>query len=199
MWVKICGITRLEDALAAEEMGADAIGFIFATSPRQIRPEIAAQICEHIKRAKKVGVFVNSDVEELKRIKSLCGLDIIQLHGEESADLCRSLGGLLIKAFRARNRSIVSDILEFQDAWKLLLDAYVPGQRGGTGRQIDEEILRLIEDYSRVILAGGINAENVASILYYRPFGIDVSSGVESEPGTKDLKKMKQLFNAIGR
>jgi len=196
MWLKICGITRSEDAIRAEEYGADAIGFVFADSPRQIDVATAANISRNI-RIPRVGVFVNAELREILEIRKQCGLDIIQLHGDESPGFCDALGGTIIKAFRVKNKESLAKMDSYTKIWKILLDAYVPGQSGGTGKRIDSRLLAKM-DLSNIILAGGIRPDNINSILQkYAPFGLDVSSGLEGSPGVKNIKKMKNLINTV--
>lgn len=197
MWVKICGITRLTDAQLAQELGADAIGFIFAKSPRQITPLLASAIGDEI-RTVRVGVFVNQPLEEIKAIRKKCDLDIIQLHGDESPEFCDALGGKIIKAFSMKNENSLAQIDDYPMAWKILIDAYVPGQRGGTGKRINTLLLNKINNPSQIILAGGLNPQNIRQTLKnLHPFGIDVSSGVEKSPGIKDADKLRELFAKI--
>jgi len=196
MWLKICGITRSEDAIRAEDLGADAIGFVFAKSPRQIDVATAANISRHI-RVPRVGVFVNAELKEILEIRKQCGLDIIQLHGDESPEFCAALGGTIIKAFRVKNKGSLAKMDAYTSIWKILLDAYVPGQSGGTGKRINSRLLANM-DLSNIILAGGIRPDNLNSIVQkYAPFGLDVSSGVEGSPGVKNLKKMENLIKTV--
>ena len=198
MWIKICGITRLEDACLVEQMGADAIGFIFTKSPRQIDVTTAAQISKHLHFVSKVGVFVNQSIAEVQEIRQQCELDVVQLHGDESPEFCQSVGGTVIKSFRLKDKSTLHKIKDYSKVWKILLDAYVPGKMGGTGKSINIKLVREIKDCSRIILAGGLNPGNVAAITgELSPFGIDVSSGVEQSPGIKDPQKLEQLFQAV--
>jgi phosphoribosylanthranilate isomerase len=198
MWVKICGITRLQDAIAAESLGASAIGFVFTASPRRIAVHEAAKIAGAVHIA-KVGVFVNASLERVKEVKSRCLLDIVQLHGDEPPEFCDAVGGKVIKAFRVRDESSLPHIRRYDGIWKVLLDAYVAGVAGGTGRRIPDDLLRSVKDFSGIILAGGISADNVQEYAGYRPFGLDISSGVEGDPGVKDLIKMQKLFININR
>lgn len=198
MWIKICGITRLEDALYAESLGVDAIGFVFAASPRQMTPDAAAEISKHI-RTPKIGVFVNPELTVVQNIRKQCRLDVVQLHGDESPDFCRNLGGVIIKAFAMQNPATMDIAQSYTNVWKFLLDAFVPGKQGGTGRQIDPALLENV-DLSNVILAGGITPENAADyMMRYRPFGLDTSSGVEDAPGIKNKQKMETLIRTIKR
>ncbi|MBN2001361.1 phosphoribosylanthranilate isomerase [candidate division KSB1 bacterium] len=197
MWVKICGITRLQDALLAHELGADAVGFVFAPSPRRMSWKKAAQLSSRLKDITKVGVFVNAPLEEIKEIRDRCALDIIQLHGEESPQFCQDLKGPVIKAFNFKDRSTLDGLYGYQGVWRIVLDAYVKGRRGGTGQRIENVLLREVSDFSRIILAGGLNPDNINQILPYNPFGIDLSSGLERSPGVKDEGKMRRLFEIL--
>lgn len=190
-------MTRLKDARLVQELGADAIGFIFAKSPRQITPRLASAISDKTKIA-KVGVFVNQPLEEIKAMRDKCGLDIIQLHGEESPEFCDALGGKIIKALRIRDEKSLAQMNNYPMAWKILLDAFVPGQRGGTGKRINSFLLNKIENPSQIILAGGLSPQNIRQTCQdFHPFGIDVSSGVEKSLGIKDDDKLYELFNEI--
>ena len=196
MLVKICGITNLEDALAAVECGADMLGFVFAPSPRQISPDAAAKITSilppHIGR---VGVFVNEAAERIRETARLCGLDFAQLHGDETSEFARGLSVPFIKAFRARNESVLESITAFSPD-TFLLDAYDPDRAGGTGRLVNIDIAAEAARLGKMILAGGLSPDNVAQIVEtVRPYGVDVSSGVESSPGRKDHDKIKRFIS----
>ncbi|MBN2412533.1 phosphoribosylanthranilate isomerase [candidate division KSB1 bacterium] len=196
MWLKICGITRLEDAVKAENFGADAVGFIFAKSPRQIDVTIAEKLCSNIK-IPKIGVFVNEELKKIMRIRKRCNLDIIQLHGDESSEFCKALGGTIIKAIRVKNEQSIEQIQAYTNVWKILLDTYIPGQAGGTGKQIDNRFL-INRDLSNIILAGGITPDNIDIILQkYAPFGLDISSGIEDSPGKKNIEKMELVIKKV--
>jgi phosphoribosylanthranilate isomerase len=196
MWLKICGITRREDAVRAEECGADAVGFIFAKSPRQIDLSIAEKLCSQIKIL-RVGVFVNEDLKKIIRIRKRSKLDIIQLHGNESPEFCKTLGGTIIKAVRVKNEQSIEQIQAYTNVWKILLDTYIPGQAGGTGKQIDSRFL-INRDLSNIILAGGITPDNIDIILQkYAPFGLDISSGIEDSPGEKNIGKMEYVIKKV--
>ena len=137
-------------------------------------------------------------MEEIRAIRKECGLDIVQLHGEESPSFCDALGGKIIKAFRVKDENSLTQIKDYPMAWKILLDAFVSGQRGGTGKRINTFLLNKIENPSQIILAGGLSPKNVRQTLKnFQPFGIDVSSGVEKSPGIKDAEKLKKLFYQI--
>ena len=199
MIVKICGITRSQDAERAVALGATAIGFIFwPSSPRRVGLDAARSIGRLVPASVlKVGVFVDAPAAELARTVGEAGLDAVQLHGSESPDLVRGLEARVIKAVALGSPDAESQIAQWTGT-TLLLDAHDPVRHGGTGRVVDwgraERLARLHE----VILAGGLNPENVAeAVRRVRPAGIDVSSGVEQTPGVKDLVKLAALFDAL--
>jgi phosphoribosylanthranilate isomerase len=186
MWVKICGITRLEDAECAARFGADAVGFVFAGGPRKITPEQARDIAGRMPSGPvKVGVFSDSPIVEVRDTAHYCGLDLVQLHGDEDPDYCGLLGDTAIKAISVKGQ------LDFvragrYDCHALLFDVCKSG-RGDSDRPFDWRMLRLLDPGKRVIVAGGLSPDNVAAAVREgRPFGVDVSSGVESSPGVKD-------------
>jgi len=198
MFIKICGMTRRPDIDIAKKYGADAVGFIFATSPRQVTPEHVKSITTGLSGILKVGVFVDESLDRIRKIKNECNLDIIQLHGDESPEYCDALGGRLFKALRAKNAAILQSFHDYPENVKLLLDTYVTGKKGGTGKSIDFKILDQIADFSRVILAGGIGVDNAADLVRrYKPFGLDVNSKVESEPGIKDENKIVMFMERL--
>lgn len=197
MIVKICGITRLEDARAAVAAGASAIGFIFwPNSPRFIDPFRAKQIARQIPPfATVVGVFVNQSSAYINAVSSLVGLGVVQLHGDESPDMLDEIRRPVLKALSGH-------AIDNADLWParvtLLIDANDPARRGGTGATADWNAAAAVAATRRVILAGGLNAANVRqAIQTVRPFGIDVSSGVESAPGIKDPERIAALFEAV--
>lgn len=198
MWIKLCGMTRYQDIKAALNYGADAVGFIFATSPRQVTPEHVAAMTKNTKNIAKVGVFVDEKLDKVKQVREHCQLDIIQLHGNESPHYCQKLGGSIIKAFRLKDRSIIQRFQDYPETCKILVDAYISGQAGGTGKTINHNVLDGIDDYSRIILAGGIGPDNVKKLINtYHPYGVDVNSKIESSPGIKDHHKMAALFDVL--
>jgi phosphoribosylanthranilate isomerase len=195
MLVKICGITRMEDAEAAVALGAGAIGFVFwPQSPRAIDFERARSIVAGLPPfVTAVGVFVNQAPAFVNDVAARVGLGAVQLHGDERIDILEQIERPVVKAVTMGGN---------EDAWparvRLLIDAYDPDQRGGTGRTVDWSRAAAIAARRPVLLAGGLNALNVAeAIRTVRPFGIDVSSGVESSPGVKDHARLRALFEAV--
>jgi len=196
--VKICGLTNARDALWAARCGADAVGFVFVPgTPRYIDPLRAKAIVMELPPfVATVGVFLDQPVEKVTEIMELCGLNYAQLHGHESPRQCARLRRhRLIKAFRVRTEADLAQLQHYRvDAY--LLDAYVEGKPGGTGESFDWTVARGARSAGNVILAGGLRVENVAkAIAAARPYGVDVSSGVEREPG----KKSRELVEAFIR
>jgi len=195
--VKICGITSLEDALTAIDAGADALGFVFySRSPRHVAPEQAAEIIGHLPPfVQTVGLFVNEDVSIVNSIADQCGLDLIQLHGEETPKYCDSVKRRVIKAFRVKDSSTL-DLLAQYNVSGYLLDAWSPAAHGGTGQTFNWEIAaEAAQHCQRIVLAGGLTPDNVAeSIRQVRPYGVDVSSGVEAGQGRKDACKVRKFI-----
>ncbi len=197
--VKICGITNYDDAAAALDMGADLLGFNFyPESPRFIPPEKAIEIINKLPAfIDLAGIFVNASIDQIHETKNLCQLDWVQLHGDENPQFCRELLSHNVKVMKALRVKDSSDIKKadeyFTDA--ILLDAFNPEKYGGTGLTFDWNIIGHIG--KRVFLAGGINPDNAADAVKLGVYGIDVCSGIESEPGKKDHKKMKKLFDNI--
>jgi phosphoribosylanthranilate isomerase len=190
--IKICGITNAEDASAAVEYGADALGFVFyPKSPRSVTPEIARSIINTLPPfVTTVGVFVNETAETINRIKAETGITMVQLHGDESPAFCLQWPHV-IKAFRV---AALSDLEAFEHytASAFLLDTYSPAKYGGTGQVFNWEIAVEAKRYGSIILAGGLTADNVAkAVAKVRPYAIDVSSGVERAKGKKDLVKLR--------
>ena len=197
--IKICGITRMEDALAASELGADALGFVFhPPSPRYIEPERAANIIAGLPSfITVVGVFADLPREEVRKIAAVAGLDRVQLSGEETPEYCRALGLRWIKAFRLAGREDLERIPAYGRGREFLLDSHVKGVPGGTGKKFDWQWAAEARRYGRVILAGGLDPDNVAqAIRTAAPFGVDVSSGVESAPGIKDRGLLAAFIRA---
>jgi len=200
MFVKICGVTRREDAAVAVECGAQAIGFVFwPGSPRAIDPLRARTIVRGLPPfVTPVGVFVNQPIEYVRQIATLVGLGVVQLHGDESVGYAAALERPVLKAMTV-------DVAggPAAEGWPtattmILLDAHDPVRRGGTGRTIDWRGAAAVASRRRIMLAGGLNPDNVAdAISAVQPFGIDVSSGVEQAPGVKDPGRLRSLFEAI--
>jgi len=192
--VKICGITNLEDAEAAIGFGADALGFVFFKgSPRYITPHNAAAIIRKLPALTlTVGVFVNEDPAETERISRETGLDIIQLHGNESPGMCRSTRRV-IKAIRVTSLESLDPLVHYQGLVSaFLLDTYSPGAFGGTGQIFNWDIAVEAKQFGRIILAGGLTPDNIGdAVRMVKLYGVDVSSGVEREKGKKDYEKLK--------
>ncbi len=199
--IKICGITNLEDALLAAELGAQALGFIFyPKSPRSIKPDAARDIIKSLPPlVLSVGVFVDEEAEVVRDVAARVGLDWVQLHGKESPEYCRVLGRRVIKGFRIRDHNSLTALPSYRDAVQaFLLDAYRPGTPGGTGETFDWEVARRAKELGPVILAGGLTAANVAqAIKIAQAAGVDVASGVEAAPGKKDPEKLRAFFKAV--
>jgi len=197
--VKICGITNYEDAAAAVDMGADLLGFNFyPKSPRFVPPEKASEIISKLPAfIDIVGVFVNASFEQIRETIDLCQLNWVQLHGDEDPQFCNSFLSLDVKTMKALRVKDQNDIQQaenyFTDA--ILLDAFHPEKYGGTGLTFDWNIVGHIG--KRVFLAGGINPDNASEAIKLGVYGIDVCSGIEAEPGKKDHKKMRKLFENI--
>ena len=201
--IKICGITREEDAWAAVDAGADALGFVFVPgTPRFIEPERAASITRHLPPfVSCVGLFVNADPALIRAAVTEARLDTVQLHGDESPEVGLLLRGQVrvIQAFRVQGPEILLQLPNYRksaDAW--LLDAYVPGAAGGTGARFDWNLAVEARELGHpLILAGGLKPENIAdAVRQVRPFAVDVSSGVEISPGRKDFEKVQKLIAA---
>lgn len=197
--VKICGITNYEDATAAVDMGADLLGFNFyPKSPRFVPLEKAREIISKLPGFIDIaGVFVNASLEQIRETMDLCQLNWVQLHGDEDPQFCQSFLSFNVKTMKALRVKDQSDIQQaenfFTDA--ILLDAFHPEKYGGTGLTFDWNIVGHIG--KRVFLAGGINPDNAPEAIKLGVYGIDVCSGIEAEPGKKDHKKMRKLFENI--
>lgn len=195
--VKICGITNPQDGAIAIEAGADAIGFVFCEqSPRHVTPAQAADIVRQLNPfVMRVGVFVNAQSEVVYRCIGECGLNLLQFHGDESPDYCLQFGLMSMKAFRIRDETSLGLLQDYQtDAW--LLDAFAPGKLGGTGETFNWDLAVKARDMGRLVfLAGGLTPENVNdAVRKVRPYGVDVSSGVEASPGRKDPEKVRKFI-----
>ena len=196
MLVKICGITRLEDASAAVAAGAGAIGFIFwPKSPRFIEPYRARKIVAALPPfVTAVGVFVNQPVAHVNGVASLVRLGAVQLHGDETPEFAAAVTTPVIKALSIG----AANVRPWPARVRLLLDVHDPVSRGGTGRTIDWTAAADLASQREILLAGGLTPDNVAAaVARVRPLGIDVSSGVERAPGIKDHQRLRALFEAV--
>jgi len=204
--VKICGITQPEDAGAAVEAGADALGFVFVPgTPRFVTVEQAAAVVRALPPfVSKVGLFVDAPLNEIRETVRVVGLDTIQLHGAETPQFCEALRGVAtrLKAFRVRGPETLGDVNRYEGTVEAyLLDAYVPGIAGGTGATFDWELAVAARELERpLILAGGLTPETVANaVRRVRPYAVDVSSGVERAPGRKDPDKIDRFIREVRR
>ncbi len=226
--VKICGITNLEDAITAAEAGADMLGFIFyPPSARYVAPETARKIVQSSKfkvqnrqqnlepetlnfeRPAFVGVFVNSPAEEIREIMDFCGLDLAQLHGDESPEMVASFGGRAFKAINPSSPEQAERLAQkfafsinrpsrFTPHVSLLIDAFHPTERGGTGKIADWDLAAQLARRYPILLAGGLTPQNVAAaVRTVRPLGVDVSSGVEASKGKKDPAKVRAFVEQV--
>ena len=198
--VKVCGITSVEDARVASGSGADAIGLVFAPSPRSITVEAARKVAAAVPDGvSKVGVFVNSSPEEVLAVAGEVGLDFAQLHGEEPPEAVVAVkeGGLrVIKALRVRDAGSLEAIGDY-GADYFLLDAYSPQARGGTGERFDWGVAKALRGCANIIVSGGLAPENVCeAIRYFQPYGVDASSSLEDTPGTKNGERVRRFVSA---
>jgi phosphoribosylanthranilate isomerase len=198
--VKICGLTRHADAMLAAELGASAIGLVFwPRSPRVVGTEAARGIVRSLPRhVTAVGVFVDQPLDDVRRVAETVGLGAIQLHGGESLDYARALLQPVIKAVPVHAGFAAASL----DAWPgeitILLDAHDPVRRGGTGRTIDRDVAATAAARRPVFLSGGLTPDNIAAaVRHVRPYGVDLSSGVESAPGIKNEDRLRALFGAL--
>jgi phosphoribosylanthranilate isomerase len=200
-WVKICGLTTIEDAQCAAEAGAGALGFVFADSPRRVEVEAARVMLEACDpRPVGVGVFVNASPAEIERTLRATGCTVAQLHGAEEAHyLARLWPHGVIKALRVGSGISEHWLEPYREAQAILLDTFVHGRPGGTGKRFDHQLAgELVARGWRIIIAGGLTPENVAEVVRtVRPYGVDVSTGVESSPGRKDHGKMRAFMAAV--
>jgi len=193
----VCGITTIEAARAAQEFGADLIGFVFAESKRRITIAKAHEILCHTPGIGKVGVFVNAPLTEVQMIARECRLDFVQLHGDEPPEYCQAVGYPVIKAFRIKPDSSPKVFCGYHPDW-ILFDSFVAGQQGGTGIAFDwQKAQDLVWQTPRPFMAaGGLTPDNVAqAIRILRPDGVDVSGGVETN-GVKDIDKIERFIAA---
>lgn len=198
--IKICGITRPEDAEQAAKLGADAIGLVFyGPSPRNVDIETACDVVDALPPfVTSVGLFVNASVDEIHAVLDRVNLDLLQFHGDESPEFCASFDRPWIKAIRmADGVDLQAEAERYSDSWGLLLDAYHPALPGGTGESFEWE--RVPGDLpTSVVLAGGLSADNVSeAIRTVQPYAVDVSGGVEAQKGVKDWGKMADFVAAV--
>jgi len=205
MHVKICGITRLEDAEQATSLGAWALGFLlWKPSKRYVDPGAAELIARRLRRKiELVGVFVNQPLDDIAGLVEFLGLSHVQLHGDEGPSFCQAVaqrtGAKVIKAARIGHAADLRDLDRFHTDYHLLDTVADPGAYGGTGQTWDWTLLKQRRNKIPLIVAGGLNPDNVAeAIEVTRPWGVDVNSGVESAPGVKDPEKLRALFAAVG-
>jgi phosphoribosylanthranilate isomerase len=216
--IKICGLTRVEDARLAVTLGADYLGFIFAQSPRRVTPAAAAAILHSLRQERtdrrrpldndpvqqagvqRVGVFVNAERQFIEEAAREAGLTLLQLHGDETPEFCSQFALPVIKALRIKDRGIFEQVERYQTPY-ILLEPYVRGRYGGTGMQADWQLAaELVRTFPqlRFILAGGLGPENVrAALAAVDPYAVDASSGLESHPGVKDSNKLKAFIRAV--
>ena len=196
--VKICGITSREDAWAAVEAGADALGFIFVEgTPRWIEPKEAAAITiEMPPFVATVGVFIDRTAEQIEEIAASYGISLAQLHGSEPPAECARLRLPYVKAIRVQGEGDLAGLHQYERARAFLLDTYAPDRAGGTGKTFPWEIAARAARESRIILSGGLTPETVArAVVQVRPYAVDVCSGVESSPGRKDHRKVREFID----
>lgn len=200
--VKVCGITNVDDAVAAVRLGGNMLGFVFAESPRKADEEVVTHISRIVGGdVKTVGVFVEES-DDVLRIVEDCHLDYAQLHGGQSEEFAARLGSeRVIRAVRVKTQQTIENLCQFEEAAFYLLDTYREGAPGGTGETFDWSLAASAKKHNKpIILAGGLTPENVAeAIRQVRPFAVDVSSGVEREPGIKDHKKIEEFIANVKR
>jgi phosphoribosylanthranilate isomerase len=201
--IKICGITNVEDALSAVEFGADALGFVFARSPRQVDPETASAIIGAVPAfVSKVGVFVDEDPCRVREIAAICGLDTIQLHGSEAPDACERFMPRVIKAIRVRDERSLEGLGTYVGkSAGFVLDTFSSERNGGTGMTFDWSLAVKAKRFGvPIILAGGLNPQNIRTALETaHPHGVDASSGVEARPGKKRRPLLKAFIEQVRR
>ena len=200
--IKICGITNPEDAQAAVDAGSDALGFVFhRDSPRCVTPEVVRRIVAGLPPfVMPVGVFVNEEIKKVRDLMDGCGLALAQLHGDESPSYCEALDRPVLKAIRLRDRGSLLAMAEYRGRANIrgfVVDAFSEAAYGGTGQPADWTLAAEVARAAQVLLAGGLTPDNVCdAIQQVRPYGVDVSSGVEVHPGKKDPRKLLAFVRA---
>ena len=197
--IKICGITNIDDALFASDLGVDALGFNFyRKSPRFIEPQKAAEIIAQLPPfVVPVGIFVNEREEKVRNVMFTTGIKILQFHGDERPEFCERFATRVIKAFQVSDKESLKHVVHYHVS-ALLLDSYQEGARGGTGVTFDWHLAVVAKTFGRVILAGGLTPKNVAeAVKLVQPYGVDVAGGVEKEKGIKDHAKMKKFITEV--
>jgi len=197
--VKLCGVTRLEDALAAVDLGVDALGFNFVeASPRRIEEERARRIVAALPPlVTTVGVFADARSAAMEATARRVGLQVLQLHGDETPEECAALTLPWFKAHRVTPAFQLEDVARYGSG-TFLLDAHAPGMKGGTGQSFDWSVARRAAAYGRVVLAGGLRPDNVQrAIGGARPYAVDVNSGVESAPGVKEIALLREFMSRV--
>jgi phosphoribosylanthranilate isomerase len=201
--IKFCGITNHQDASLAVELGVEALGFVFAPSPRQVKPETVRRIIDNLPPlVRTVGVFVDENPTLMRDVVDFCGLDMVQLHGIEPPDICVDLMPRVIKAFRLKDAQDLRSLKPYYGKVRaFLFDAYAEDRKGGTGRTLDWGLaLKGKELGVPIILAGGLNAGNIRkAITVVRPYAVDVNSGIEVSPGKKSPLLMREFIQRIRR
>lgn len=198
--IKICGITNVDDAKVAVEAGADALGFVlYRKSPRFVEPAVVKRIVAELPPfVLPVGVFVNEELSLVRALIDDCGLGLAQLHGDETVSYCQDLGRSVMKALRLKDRGTFLTMAEFKgraNVRGVLIDAFSTQAYGGTGQTVDWTLAQEAAQSTPIVLAGGLTPANVAeAITSVRPYGVDVSSGVELSPGKKDHDKVKAFI-----
>jgi phosphoribosylanthranilate isomerase len=202
--IKICGITRLEDARYCAAAGADYLGFIQVnSSPRRVDAETAREIIQWVHGPQTVGVFMDVSIDEVNRTAETAGFDLVQLHGSETPEMCRSVERPVIKTLRVGEQTSAAQIVAFANRYRefatfLLLDTYDRWVPGGTGTSFQHSVAADAIGEANFFIAGGIHSGNVAGVVAsLDPYGVDVASGVESAPGLKDFEKVDRLFEAL--
>ena len=199
--IKVCGITGKDDARAAVAAGADGLGFIFVKeSPRLVDPDVVRAVTGELPPfVNSIGVFCDEDIEVVEEIINYCHLTLVQLHGSESPEYCKGVSRPVIKSFSVRPETESQELVTYSEvASGFLLDTYHKDMAGGTGKVFDWKLVEQIQPPGPVILAGGLNPENVGdAIRLVKPFAVDVNSGVEYQPGRKDTDKLKSFADEV--